>query len=63
MYDINKRTNVSGFTVKELIHELSKMPEDARVICCGDDLVWLHCEKDGSIVCIDCEGLDECYDD
>jgi hypothetical protein len=35
MLDINKRKNLSGMTVGELIHELSQLPTNARFL-----LLW-----------------------
>ena len=62
MYDIDKRKNISKMTVEEVINELSKLPSTAKVICCGDECVWLHVEKDGSVVSFDTEDLDDCYE-
>lgn len=61
MYDINKRTEMLSITVSELINELSKLPTDATVTCCGDDHIWLHIEDDDSSVCIDTCELDTIY--
>lgn len=62
MYDIKRRKEISGMTVKDIISELAKLPSDAVVICCGDGNVWVHVEQDNSVVCIDAESLDDCYD-
>ena len=62
MFDIEKRKNLSGMPVSEVIAELSKLPQNAQVLCCGDTYVWLHVEQDGSVVCIDTEDLEECYE-
>ena len=62
LYDIKRRKELSGMTVKDVIAELSKMPSDAVITCCGDSYVWLHVEQDSSVVCIDNESLDDCYD-
>ena len=61
MYDIKRRKEISGMTVKDIISELAKLPSDAVAICCGDDNVWIHVEQDNSVVCIDAESLDDCY--
>lgn len=62
MYDIKRRKEISGMTVKDIISELAKLPSDAVVICCSDYNVWIHVEQDNSVVCIDAESLDDCYD-
>lgn len=61
MYDVARRKKFEGVTVRDLIEELSKMPQDAEVLCCGDDYIWLHVEDDDSTVCIDVEDLEENY--
>lgn len=63
MYDFNKRKNLSGMTVGELIHELNQLPSDAKFSCCGDSRAYLHVEKDGSAICIDTEDLEDLYVD
>ena len=63
MYDVNKRKNLSGMNVGELINELNKLPKDAKVLCCGDDYLYLHVEKDDSVICIDTEDLEDLYAD
>ena len=62
MYNIDERKEISGITIKELINILNTLPQNAKVVCCGDDCVWLHVEKDKSIVCIDTEDLEDCYE-
>lgn len=61
MFDINKRAGACMPTVAELINELSKQNPNARVCVCGDTDVYIHAEKDGSIVSLDTESLDDCY--
>lgn len=61
MLDINKRKNLSGLTLNEVIHELSQLPGDALFFCCGDDSVYLHVEEDNSCVSIDWSELEEHY--
>ena len=62
LFDAKMRNDVSGITVNDMIVELAKLPSDAVVVCCGDSNVWLHVEQDNSVVCIDAESLDDCYD-
>lgn len=62
MFDVARRRHFESITVKDLIVELSKMPQDAEVLCCGDNYMWLHVEDDETVVCIDVEDLEECYD-
>lgn len=61
MYDIERRKELTGRTVFDLIVALSEMPPDAMVSCCGDSNVWLHVEDDDSLVCVDVESLDDTY--
>ena len=63
MYDCTKRKSLRDCTVDDLIAELTKLPHDTKVLCCGDDIVYIHVEKDLSVVSIDTEDLDECYDE
>lgn len=58
-FDINKRRELSDITVKELISELPKMPQDAKVTCCGDTSIYLHVTEDANGVCIDYDDLRE----
>ena len=37
MFDIKKRKDLSGSTVRGLITELLELPMDARVFWCGDN--------------------------
>lgn len=63
MYDINKRKKMLNVTVGEIIDELTKLPKDATFCCCGDNQMFIHVEKDGTVVSIDTEDLDEDYID
>jgi hypothetical protein len=62
MFDIKKRKDLSGSTVRGLITELLEFPMDTRVFCCGDNNMYLHVEADNSAVCLDHSDLDECYE-
>lgn len=63
MYDINKRKTLKNPTVGDLIKYLSQLPKGAMLLCCGDNYSCIHVEQDGSVVCIDTEDLDECYEE
>ena len=70
MFNIHKRRFMYKPTVKNLIEYLQRMPQDANVIICGDDYVYLNVdetfENDDSCsttICIDTEDLEECYED
>lgn len=63
MYDPKRRTFRFGVKVKDLIDELSKFPQEADVLICGDSYCYIHVETDNSTICLDNESLDECYDD
>ena len=57
MYDIRKRR---GFqTVGELRAMLNQLPAHTRVSICGDLNCFFHEEQDGSLICLDCEDLND----
>ena len=59
MYDIRKRR---GFqTVGELRAMLNQLPAHTRVSICGDLNCFFHEEQDGSLICLDCEDLNDHY--
>lgn len=60
MYNINKRKQFE--TVGDLKKLLASIPDETKVVICGDDYCWFHIEEDESVVCLDCEDLDECYE-
>ena len=61
MYDIRKR---NGFqTVGELRAMLNHLPANTRVSICGDANCFYHEERDGSLICLDCEDLNYCYEE
>ena len=61
MYDISKRFHKDDLSVAELIEQLKKLPQTAKVCICGDDCCHIHVEQDGSVVNLDTEDLDDCY--
>lgn len=64
MYDLSKRKEFRDFTcVGDIINELSKYPQDSRVVIDGDSYFYLHVEKDNSILNFDSASLDEEYEE
>lgn len=63
MYDKEQLVQSLSPTVKELIAALQKVNPDAKVTVCGDDYCFIHVEEDNSVVNLDNEPLDECYED
>ena len=61
MYDIKKRKQFD--TVGDLKKLLDTIPDETKVVICGDDYCWFHIEEDESVVCLDMEDLDDCYDE
>ena len=61
MYNINRRKSFN--TVGDLRELLKDIPSETKIVITGDDYCWFHIEKDESVVCLDCEDLDECYED
>lgn len=61
-YDISKRKCLEPMTVGNLIEELSKFPKETKVYCCGD-AVWIHVNSDGYAICIDCDDLENEYEE
>lgn len=63
MYDKNRMKKfTTGLTVKDLIEALKEYPEDAVVDICGDNYCYIHVEENDSVVNIDNEDLEECYE-
>ncbi len=62
MYDINQQDFLEQITVRELIEKLSKLPQDASFVLCGDTCGYIHVEKDGSVVNLDNSSLDDEYE-
>ena len=60
MYDINKRANFT--TVGDLKKLLTNISDETKICITGDDHCWFHIEEDESVICLDCEDLDECYE-
>ena len=60
MYNINKRTNFE--TAGNLKKLLAEVPDETKIVICGDDNCWFHIENDESVICLDMEDLDDCYE-
>ena len=63
MYDYKKLRTDYRITVEDLIKELKKENPKAEIVICGDDRIYIHVEKDGSIVNLDAESLSDEYDE
>lgn len=59
MYDINKLRKSNNLMVKDLISELEKENQEAIVVSCGSDTVYIHANNE--FVCIDNENLSDAY--
>ena len=63
MYDVNERKKFRNFTIAEFTEQLQALPQDAKLLICGEDMFFIHVEKDKSVVCIDTEDLEDLYID
>lgn len=61
MFDLKKRKRFT--TISELETILRTMPSDTPVTICGDSRCYYHEALDRSVVCLDCEDLEELYRD
>ena len=61
MYNIEKRKNLTGKTVKDLIEVLQTAPQNAEINCYGDSNIWVHVDDEFPVVNIDVEDLDDMY--
>lgn len=61
MYDIKERKKFRKLKISELIEELKQLPQDAEFLLCGDDLYYLHIEKNRTVVNLDTEDLESEY--
>ena len=62
MYDKNQKQSYSEITVGQLVEILKVLPEDAQIFICGDDYCFIHVASDGSVVNLDNEPLEDCYE-
>lgn len=60
MYDIERRTKFD--TVGDLKKLLKDVSDETKICITGDDYCWFHIEEDESVICLDCEDLDDCYE-
>lgn len=63
MYDSKQFQSYSELTVGQLVDILQGLPQDAQIVICGDDYCYIHVESDGSVVILDNNSLEDCYDD
>lgn len=61
MYDVKERKKLTKLTVSKFIEQLLSLPQAAEVLICGENIFFLHIEKDKSVVCIDTEDLEDVY--
>ena len=59
MFNLRKRASFS--TVGELEELLRELPRNTPVTICGDSRCYYHEELDRSVICLDCEDLEENY--
>ena len=62
MYDSKQFQSYSELTVGQLV-DIQGLPQDAQIVICGDDYCYIHVESDGSVVNLDNNSLEDCYDD
>ena len=63
MSDRKQFSFYSELTVGQLAEILNGLPKDAEFVLCGDDQFYIHVESDGSVVNLDNNSLEDCYDD
>ena len=63
MYDSKQFQSYSELTVGQLVDILQCLPQDAQIVICGDEYCYIHVESDGSVVNLDNNSLEDCYDD
>lgn len=63
MYDSKQFQSYSELTVGQLVDILQGLPQDTSIVICGDDYCYIHVESDGSVVNLDNNSLEDCYDD
>ena len=60
MYNAEKRKQFT--TAGELKELLKDIPDETKVLVCCEDYCWFHIEKNGSVINIDNEDLECCYE-
>lgn len=63
MYDSKQFQSYSELTVGQLVDILQGLPQNAEIVICGDNYCYIHVESDGSVVNLDNNSLEDCYDD
>lgn len=61
MFNKEKRANLTGKTVEDLIEVLQTAPRNAELNCYGDNYIWVHIDDEYKIVNIDVEDLEDSY--
>ena len=61
--DVKERKKLTKLTVSKFIEQLQSLPQAAEVLICGENIFFLHIEKDKSVVCFDTEDLEDVYID
>lgn len=59
MYNIKRRAEFT--TVGDLKRLLAEVPDETRIYITGDSDCWFHIEEDETVICLDCEDLEDCY--
>lgn len=60
MYNIKLRDQFE--TVGGLKRLLEDVPEDTKIVICGDENCWFHIESNRRTICLDNSSLDDCYE-
>ena len=60
-YCKNRRKDVSGLTLRDLIKELQSYPNTADILCCGDFNLFIHYAPTENYICIDNSSLESEY--
>lgn len=61
MFDLAKRAQF--YTIGDLRELIELVADDTPVVICGEPRCFYHEEQDGSTVCLDCEDLQESYEE
>ena len=63
MSEQNQQKTFHKPTGAQISSRLRDLPPEAQITICGDDSCYIHVETDNSVVNMDNEPLDECYED
>ena len=59
MFNIHKREQFE--TVGDLKKLLAEVSDETKIYIIGTN-GWFHIEEDESVICLDCEALEDCYE-